>query len=86
MNAGGGGGAGCQGASRQLARYFAGAHSAVSVHPPGAPFAQARLWTLGTEKADMNHYFDKLAKQTESHVREIRNLHRAGRRERKERA
>lgn len=66
-----------QGASRELGRYFAKAHSAVSVHPRAAPFAKDRLWTVGTEKADMNNYFDKLAKNTESHIAEMQHLHHA---------
>ena len=67
-----------QSASRELGRYFSRAHSAVSVHPRAEPFAHDRLWTVGTEKADMNSYFDKLAKKTESHIAEIRHLHSAG--------
>ena len=66
-----------QGASRELGRYFAKAHSAVSQHPRATPFAQDRLWTVGTEKADMNNYFDKLAKNTERHIAEMQHLHHA---------
>jgi hypothetical protein len=67
-----------QSASRELGRYFSRAHSAAAVHPHTDPFAHDRLWTLDTEKADMNSYFDKLAKKTESHIAEIRHLHSAG--------
>lgn len=65
------------GASRALGEYFAGAHSAVSEHSPSLPFAKERVWTLGTEKADMNNYFDNLEAKTEKHVKEITNVHHA---------
>ena len=65
------------GASRELGHYFAGAHSAVSEHSAFLPFAKERVWTLGTEKADMNNYFDNLEAKTEKHVKEITNVHHA---------
>ena len=65
------------GASRELGTYFAHAHSAVSEQSAAVPFAKERVWTLGTEKADMNNYFDNLEARTEKHVQEITNVHHA---------
>jgi len=66
-----------EGASRELGNYFAHAHSAVAEHVRAVPFAHDRLWTVGTEKADMNNYFDSLQTKTLRHVKEINNLHKA---------